>query len=122
MSKTLVCRCEDVTMGELVEAIARGHDDIESLKRYTGFGTGYCQGKSCVALCARLLVERGHDAPRPFTPRPPFHPLRLSDLAGLADVANADAAEAAETANEGASGEETGEAVATASRASTPRP
>lgn len=86
MSKTLVCRCEDVTLHELDEAIARGHDDIESLKRYTGFGTGWCQGKSCVALCARLLIERGGNAELPITPRPPFHPLPLADLAGLAEV------------------------------------
>lgn len=92
MSKVLVCRCEDVTSNELYEAIERGHTDIESLKRYTGFGTGWCQGKSCVALCAKLLVERGGDASLPITPRPPFHPLRLADLAGLADVAEADRA------------------------------
>ena len=69
MGKTLVCRCEDVTLHELEDAIARGHDDLESLKRYTGFGTGWCQGKSCVALCARLLTERGA-AELPITPRP----------------------------------------------------
>jgi NAD(P)H-nitrite reductase large subunit len=91
MAKVLVCRCEDVTLSELEEAVARGHTDIESAKRYTGFGTGWCQGKSCVALCARLLVERGGDATMPITPRPPLHPLRLADLAGLADVAEDDA-------------------------------
>lgn len=90
MSKTFVCRCEDVTLHELEEAIRRGHDDIESLKRYTGFGTGYCQGKGCVALCARLLAERGGSAELPFTPRPPLHPLPLADLAGLAEIAEAD--------------------------------
>ncbi len=90
MSKTLVCRCEDVTLHELEEGIKKGHNDVESLKRYTGFGTGWCQGKSCVALCARLLKERGGFADLPFTPRPPFHPVRLADLAGLAEVAEAD--------------------------------
>jgi bacterioferritin-associated ferredoxin len=90
MAKVMVCRCEDVTLHELEEAIARGYDDLESVKRYTGFGTGYCQGKSCVALCARLLVERGGVAERPITPRPPFHPVALGDLAGLADVAASD--------------------------------
>lgn len=90
MGKVLVCRCEDVTIHELEDAIARGHDDIESLKRYTGFGTGYCQGKGCVALCARLLTERGGHAALPFTPRPPFHPLALGDLAGLADITEDD--------------------------------
>ena len=90
MAKVLVCRCEDVTLHELEEAIKRGHDDMESLKRYTGFGTGWCQGKSCVALCARELASRGGTATMPITPRPPMHPLRLADLAGLADVADGD--------------------------------
>ncbi len=90
MAKVLVCRCEDVTLHELEDAITRGHNDIESLKRYTGFGTGWCQGKGCVALCAKLLTERGFDASIPFTPRPPYHPLRLADLAGLASVSEAD--------------------------------
>ena len=91
MSKTLACRCEDVTLHDLHEAIERGHDDLESLKRYTGFGTGWCQGKSCVALCARVLADKGGSAALPITPRQPFHPLPLADLAGLAGVADGDA-------------------------------
>jgi len=90
VSKTLACRCEDVTLRDLEEAIARGYTDIESLKRYTGFGTGWCQGKGCVALCARLLVERGGTAKLPITPRPPLHPIALGVLAGLAAIAEAD--------------------------------
>lgn len=113
MAKAFVCRCEDVTVHELDDAIARGYTDIESLKRYTGFGTGYCQGKSCVALCARRLSEAGHPAALPFTPRPPFHPLKLAALAGLAAIAEEDeraavsaprAAEASAASNEGNEG------------------
>jgi NAD(P)H-nitrite reductase large subunit len=91
MTKTLACRCEDVTLHDLHDAIARGHDDLESLKRYTGFGTGWCQGKGCVALCARVLADKGGAAALPITPRPPYHPLRLADLAGLAAVSEDDA-------------------------------
>jgi bacterioferritin-associated ferredoxin len=83
--KVLVCRCEDVTLHELEEAIERGHNDIESLKRYTGFGTGWCQGKWCLAPCAKLLSQRGGDANLPFTPRPPFHPVSLANLATIED-------------------------------------
>ena len=84
--KVLICRCEDVTLGELEEAVELGHDDLESVKRFTGFGTGWCQGKHCVGLVARLLVERGGQAPTlPITPRPPFHPVPLAHLAGLLD-------------------------------------
>ena len=90
-AKVILCRCEDVTLADVVHAIATGYGELEEVKRYTGFGTGWCQGKGCVALCARLLVERGGHANLPFTPRPPFHPLRLADLAGLAEVADADA-------------------------------
>jgi bacterioferritin-associated ferredoxin len=84
--KILACRCEDVTTHEIEEAVRAGHRDLESLKRYTGFGTGWCQGKQCVALCARLLVELGGDAPdAPITPRPPFHPVSIARLARLLD-------------------------------------
>src|SRR5258706_6261640 len=83
MAKTLACRCEDVTLHELLEAISRGHNDIESLKRYTGFGTGWCQGKSCVPLCAQVLAEQGFSVSGPITPRPPYHPIALADLSGL---------------------------------------
>lgn len=94
MDKALVCRCEDVTLHELDAAIRKGHTDLESLKRYTGFGTGYCQGKGCVAVCARLLVEAGGTAELPITPRPPFHPVALRELAGLAGIADDDDAKA----------------------------
>jgi NAD(P)H-nitrite reductase large subunit len=90
VTKTLACRCEDVTLHDIEDAIARGYTDIESLKRYTGFGTGWCQGKWCVALCARLLVLRGGSAAMPITPRPPVRPVPLGDLAGLAQVAQED--------------------------------
>lgn len=84
--KLLACRCEDVTAKELAEAVSRGHGDLEGAKRYTGFGTGWCQGKQCVALCARLLEELGGErAEEPITPRPPIHPIPLAELARLVD-------------------------------------
>jgi bacterioferritin-associated ferredoxin len=85
-AKTLVCRCEDVTLDEVEEALAKGHRDIESVKRYTGFGTGWCQGKQCVVACARLLAARTGATPTlPITPRPPVHPVSLGALAALGD-------------------------------------
>lgn len=84
--KLVACRCEDVTAKELAEAVARGHGDLEGAKRYTGFGTGWCQGKQCVALCARLLEGLGGERTSdPITPRPPVHPIPLAQLARLVD-------------------------------------
>ena len=84
MSKVFVCRCEDVLLHEITDAIAAGNRDVESLKRFTGFGTGVCQGKSCVAHVGRLLAEAGLDPAtiRPFTPRPPVSPTPLRLFAG----------------------------------------
>ncbi len=81
--KILVCRCEDVTLHELEHAIGLGHRDIESLKRYTGFATGVCQGKSCLVTCAQVLHAHGGDPGQGITARPPYHPGTLAKLAGL---------------------------------------
>jgi bacterioferritin-associated ferredoxin len=83
MKKTLVCRCEDVTRHEIEHAMDLGHTDIESVKRYTGFGTGWCQGKWCLVPCARVIAARGGDPTGGITPRPPYHPVTIADLAGL---------------------------------------
>ena len=55
MTKTIVCHCEDVALDELYSAVAQGYCDIESLKRYTGIGTGKCQGKCCIIQTLRVL-------------------------------------------------------------------
>ena len=82
--KALLCRCEDVTLDEVEAAIDAGHADLESVKRYTGFGTGWCQGKQCVGACARVLARKTGRVPElPITPRPPLHPVSLGALARL---------------------------------------
>lgn len=87
--KCMVCTCEDVNDVELREAIARGCADLESLKRYTGFGTGPCQGKTCLTLARRILAEES-GAPVEtlggITLRPPVQPVPLRYLAGEDDA------------------------------------
>ena len=83
-AKTLVCRCEDVTLTDVEHAVALGYRDIEEVKRYTGLGTGPCEGKECMALCALLLARTGGRAPaemKPFTARPPVAPISFATLA-----------------------------------------
>jgi sarcosine oxidase subunit beta len=83
--KTIVCRCEDVTLEELRAGLERGYTTIEELKRFTGLGTGPCQGKECQAHVAHLLARVDVPAERiaPFTARPPFAPTPLRLLAGV---------------------------------------
>lgn len=88
MAKIIVCRCEDVTLSDLEQAFSQGFRDMESLKRYTGFGTGYCQGKCCTAHAARYLaaMKGGDDvvADPPRT-RPLLHPTPMAAFVGAAE-------------------------------------
>src|SRR6185436_2899583 len=82
--KIVLCRCEDVTLADLEHSVDRGYTDIEEVKRYTGFGTGPCQGKECLALVATCLAQITQRPPAeipPFTARPPIAPTTIKLLA-----------------------------------------
>jgi NAD(P)H-nitrite reductase large subunit len=99
MSKRILCHCEDVEVEELFSAIEQGYGDLETLKRYTGIGTGKCQGKCCFIQTLRLLdalqnqPETTRRAQRDEaklmgdptniripTLRPPVLPIRIDDI------------------------------------------
>ena len=86
--KVILCRCEDVTAADVAHAVQLGYADVEEVKRYTGFGTGPCQGKECLrAVVAAIADAAGPTAaelrpPAPFTSRPPLVPTELAVLAG----------------------------------------
>lgn len=87
--KIVLCRCEDVTLADLEHCVSRGYRDIEEVKRYTGFGTGPCQGKEClgpVATQLAVLTQTPADAMRPFTSRPPLAPTPIKLLANAPDA------------------------------------
>jgi len=87
MGKVIVCRCEDVTLEDLRQAFAAGHRDLESLKRFTGLSTGFCQGKCCAAHAGRFLAElRGGDdmVCDPTRTRPLLHPTPAACFAAIA--------------------------------------
>jgi sarcosine oxidase subunit beta len=94
MGKTILCHCEDVDVEEVYSALAQGFGDLETLRRYTGIGTGKCQGKCCIVQTLRVLAsfasEHGGDPGRGLTGdprslrlptvRPPVLPMRVDDI------------------------------------------
>jgi bacterioferritin-associated ferredoxin len=85
-AKIFLCRCEDVTLGEFRDAYAEGFTELESLKRYTGVGTGFCQGKGCLSEAAGELGALRNIPPsevRLTNIRPPAEPLTFAQLAAL---------------------------------------
>lgn len=72
---TLVCRCEDVPYGELVD-----HENWREAKLASRCGMGACQGRVCGAALEHLFGWT------PPTPRPPFSPARIETLLALEET------------------------------------
>jgi len=61
----IICQCEHITRGEILEAIRRGATTVDGVKRRLGTGMGRCQGARCMGEIAKLLRKTGVN-PRPL--------------------------------------------------------
>ncbi len=80
----VICRCEEITRGEIKNAVRNGIQTLNGVKRITRAGMGLCQGQTCQQLVARILTEElGLSAADidPTTARGPVRPLRLGVFA-----------------------------------------
>jgi hypothetical protein len=55
---TIVCRCEEVTLGRLLAVADLGADDTRSVKLLARPGMGWCQGRICGAAVAAIVASR----------------------------------------------------------------
>lgn len=84
----IVCRCEEVTLREVLQAIEMGAVDITGVKRRTRAGMGTCQGKTCERLVAQILRQKLGVDPATIgwsTPRTPLRLVAMGVLAGKED-------------------------------------
>ncbi len=51
----IICRCEDVTLGQVRQCIADGCRTIDEIKHVTRAGMGPCQGRTCRMLIAKEI-------------------------------------------------------------------
>lgn len=83
-SDTIVCRCEEVTVADLLSHIRAGSSDVNALKALTRAGMGNCQGRNCqrqvAALIGKAVGRRVSDVGR-FTARAPIKPLPVGLVA-----------------------------------------
>jgi bacterioferritin-associated ferredoxin len=80
----VICRCEEITKGEIRAAIQNGMTTLNGIKRVTRAGMGLCQGQTCQRLVTQLLAaELGYSATEiePTTARAPVRPLPLAAFA-----------------------------------------
>jgi len=84
----VLCRCEDITVGALEDAVARNVDllSASTAKLATRAGMGFCQGRMCELSVRRILARHRNcrlDEVPGFVIRPPIKPVPLSLLAEL---------------------------------------
>ena len=81
---TVVCRCEEVTLAAVDEAIERrGAHDLRGVKLTTRCGMGHCQARMCAANVAGLIRVRTGRPPADagtLDRRPVLHPVPLGRL------------------------------------------
>ena len=79
----VICRCEEIEIGEIRMWIARGYDTFDELKRMLRVGMGPCQGRGCRDIILREL-SRATGKPiselSPGTIRAPIKPVKLGLL------------------------------------------
>lgn len=79
--ETLLCRCEEVTFGQIEEALAEEMQLIGAVKRRTRVGMGRCQGRYCQLAAVELVAAQAGCAPDAvgrFRGQAPVRPAPIS--------------------------------------------
>ena len=84
--ETIVCRCEEVTAGEILRALDDGATDVNGVKSRVRTGMGLCQGRVCGPIVAEMVARRtGQPVEESgvFTARPIVKPVPLAAIAAM---------------------------------------
>jgi NAD(P)H-nitrite reductase large subunit len=88
----LICRCEEITLGAIEQAIDEGCTTLNGVKRASRAGMGLCQSRTCSKLIARIISQKTGlplSEVMPANSRPPVRPVKLDVFStGENDVKN----------------------------------
>jgi NAD(P)H-nitrite reductase large subunit len=80
----IICRCEEITRGEIRQAVHDGMFNVHEIRRYLRAGMGLCQGQTCARL-VKQIISRELGVPQgeleDATARAPMRPLEMQVLA-----------------------------------------
>ena len=85
---TVVCRCEEVTAGEIARIAAMGVPGPNQAKAFGRAGMGPCQGRFCGLTVAEIIAAERGESVRDvgyYRIRPPIKPVTLGELAAFDD-------------------------------------
>lgn len=79
----IICRCEEITYGEILQAIREGATTLDGVKRMTRAGKGLCQGRTCRTLISQILRQelgRAAQGDELSTFRPPVRAVSVESM------------------------------------------
>jgi NADPH-dependent 2,4-dienoyl-CoA reductase/sulfur reductase-like enzyme len=82
----LVCRCEEITAGQIREVVRSGCQGPNQAKSFLRCGMGPCQGRLCGPLVSQIIAgesRRSLDETGYFRVRPPIKPVTIGELAAV---------------------------------------
>lgn len=78
----VVCRCEEVTKGDVRRAVHDGFQTMTEVRLYLRTGMGLCQGQTCGRI-VKAIIERELQARIPVNgepfPRAPMRPIGMAE-------------------------------------------
>ena len=82
----IICRCEEISLGEIRKAIKDGARDVSAVKRRTRAGMGLCQGRTCEPMIQGIIkyeLRAINETAGGLTARFPHRPIKFSVLGGI---------------------------------------
>ncbi len=79
----IICRCEEVTKGEIRKAVHDGMFTLTEIRRYLRTGMGLCQGQTCQKLVKSIVARELGLTPgdiEPAVSRAPMRPIEMKIL------------------------------------------
>ncbi len=76
----IVCRCEEITRGEIRRAVHEGMFTMVEIRRYLRAGMGLCQGKTCGRIVKGIIAREIGAEPSALedcTARGPARPVSI---------------------------------------------
>ena len=83
----LICRCEEITKGEIRKAVHDGMWTMTEIRRYLRTGMGLCQGQTCARLVKGIVARELKISPAELEPATSRVPMRQIEMKVFANEA-----------------------------------
>lgn len=76
----IICRCEEVTKGDVRRAVHDGMFTLTEIRRYLRTGMGLCQGQTCGRLVKSIVAAELGVSPATLEPAVARAPMRAVEM------------------------------------------